>query len=464
MQPAAKPVHSDVSSLASSTVCGPQQWSPLLRFAFRVSFSYIVLYLSYFLIDHAEAPVPLVGAPYVEFWNIVAPWVGVRVLGLDSQDAARAGGGDVLAVYVLILIFVVLSVLSAGIWSLLDRTRSRYDTLHGWLRFAVRYSLFFVMIDYGTTKLFPLQFKPPKFWTLLSPYGEFAPSDILWEFMGVSQGYTIFTGAVEVLGALLLLSARTTTIGAIILCAALMNVVMLNLSYDIGVKLYSIHLLLLSTFLLTPELRSLMNLLVFRRATVPAFLPTPIFGRRWMRVAVFAISVAFIGSVLYKQVSNGWMYYGYAYVHPELPAVHGLFEVESFSRNGQEIPPLMTERTRWQRVSFDTSWSGKGPGYVHVRTMDESPNQWTRFRFNIESDRANSSITLIGRSAGKVVRHKFTYRFVDETHVLLDGNLERDTVVMRLRKVDTSKYVLTKRRFRWVQPNSLGRPTWARVY
>jgi hypothetical protein len=74
---------------------------------------------------------------------------------------------------------------------------------------------------------------------LVEPWGEFSPMGVLWSFMGFSTVYQIFTGIGEVLGSFLLVLRRTTTLGALLLCAVLSNVVLLNYTFDVTVKLYS---------------------------------------------------------------------------------------------------------------------------------------------------------------------------------------------------------------------------------
>jgi len=65
---------------------------------------------------------------------------------------------------------------------------------------------------------------------------------LLWTFMAASKGYQIFTGAAEVLGGILLLWKRTTTLGALTVFGVMANVMALNFFYDVPVKLLSTHL------------------------------------------------------------------------------------------------------------------------------------------------------------------------------------------------------------------------------
>ena len=122
--------------------------------------------------------------------------------------------------------------------------------LYAWVHTIVRFALAGIMMGYGWSKLFPQQFnggQVPVTW-LLRPLGSFSPHGLLWIYMGYSRPYAMFCGAGEVLGALLLCSRRTATLGALILIAILSNVVMVNFAYDVDVKTFSVNLLLMACF------------------------------------------------------------------------------------------------------------------------------------------------------------------------------------------------------------------------
>jgi hypothetical protein len=130
----------------------------------------------------------------------------------------------------------------------------RYETLHAWLLLYARVVLGWYMLDYGSWKVvFPGQMRDPTLSTLLVPFGDLSPIARLWLFMGTSQLYTFFTGVVEMLGGTLLFVPALTTIGALVCAAALINVLMLDLSYDVLVRHLSLLMLLMSGFLIAPE-------------------------------------------------------------------------------------------------------------------------------------------------------------------------------------------------------------------
>ena len=98
--------------------------------------------------------------------------------------------------------------------------------------------------------------------------------------MGHSAGYTIFTGVIEVLGGALLLFRRTTTLGALIVTGAMVQVAALNYAYDVPVKQYSAVLVLMALFIAAPDLRRVADVLVLNRATSPVDLGPDLKTRR----------------------------------------------------------------------------------------------------------------------------------------------------------------------------------------
>jgi hypothetical protein len=261
---------------------------------------------------------------------------------------------------------------------------------------------------------------------------------VLWQFMGASTAYIVFSGVMEVLGGALLLLRRTTTLGAMVCCAVLANIVALNFCYDVPVKLYSSHLLLMAVFLAAPDLRRLLNLLVWNRPTAPADLVVPRFQRRSLRIAAVVFQLVCIGNVLYGNLTGSWRRYQETYMHAPRQPLHGLYEVESFARNGDEAPPLTTDRTRWSRLIVD------GRSGFSVRMMDESP----KF-FGTDYDAARSTVTL-SDSGGANKLGAFSYSRPDPDHVLLSGSWSGGAVAIRLRRVDTAKLLLNGRGFHWI--------------
>ena len=129
------------------------------------------------------------------------------------------------------------------------------------------------MFSYGFAKVFPLQMPTVFLSRLLEPYGDFSPMGVIWYSIGAAPGYERFIGSAEVLGGLLLLVPWTGLLGALVTFGVTFGVFMVNMTYNVPVKLFAFHLVLMSIFLIAPDARRLINWFVLNRPVVPAAAP-----------------------------------------------------------------------------------------------------------------------------------------------------------------------------------------------
>jgi uncharacterized membrane protein YphA (DoxX/SURF4 family) len=440
-----------VNISADRTEFAPSQWNLAQRVVFRFVCAYFILYNlpspGHVSLLSVIPGTGFLSQAYERMWRALVPWVAVHVFHLSGPATvypAVNGSGDSTLDYIQNFCFLVFAGLAALVWSALDRKRKNYRRLHSWMRIWVRYVLAFTLFGYGFAKVFPLQFQPAGLSRLIEPFGEFSPMGVLWSFMGASMAYTIFSGAAEVTGGLLLLFRRTTTLGALVSAAVLLNVVMLNFCYDVPVKLYSLNLLLMAIFLAAPDLNRLAKVLVLNRPARPANIDPP-FKARWLRIAAIGLKILIVGYVLFTEVKGGLEGYRRYYVNVPRPPLYGLYEVESFTRNGQDVPPIITDATRWKRLIVQS------PASLSVRLMNDAPRP-----YSTEYDSSGNRVTLFA-ATDKDKRYVFDYSRPDPDHVVLQGTLANDSLSVKLRKIDTSKFLLVSRGFHWINERPFNR-------
>ena len=192
----------------------------------------------------------------------------------------------------------------------------------------------------------------PSLTRLLQPFGTLSPMGLLWNSMGSAPAYEIFTGCAEVAGGLLLIVPRTATLGALISLADMIQVFMLNMTYDVPAKLFAFHLILLSCFLLAPDVPRLVRFLFLNRATAPSTQVQLFRGVRANRIALAAqiIFGLWLIGVNFQQCRVYWNTQGGG---RPLPPLYGIWEVKQMSIDEQPRPPLLTDSTRWRRAIFD---------------------------------------------------------------------------------------------------------------
>jgi len=422
---------------ASRPLSAPQaEWSLATRIFFRLACAYWVLYslpstgrISFFgVIPGSQA--------YNNVWQTVVQWVAIHAFHLSGPVTVYrfTGSGDTTLDYIQNLCFLVLAFAAALVWSIIDRRRTNYQTLHGWLRLLVRYTLAITLFSYGFSKVFPMQFPFPGLSRMIEPFGDFSPMGVLWQFMGSSPAYTIFAGVMETVGAVLLLFRRTTTLGALVSAGVLLNVVVLNFCYDVPVKLYSLNLLLMAVFLMAPDLGKLTGLLVLNRPAAPMTTFGPVFEKRWMRNGAVCIKIFFIGFFPLQNAVRIYWSYRDAVLSPVRPPIYGLYQVERFTENGKDVPPLLTDTGRWKMVLAQNAT------LLQIRMMDDSARAFASVYRPAEN-------TVVLTGGDKTV---FTYSRPDAEHLTMSGSMGGVPLVVNLRRKDPSEFLLVNRGFHWI--------------
>lgn len=411
-------------------------WGPVKRFLFRYVFAYFFLLIFPFPLNVIPGVQALM-QPYQGFWDAMVPSIGARMFDVQITDVTPNGSGDRTYDYVLVFCYAVLALIAAVCWTILDRRRRNYERLYQWLRIYVCFFLAVTMLSYGGYKTIKSQFSNPSLHRLLQPVGEMSPMGLLWTFMGASDSYTIFTGVGEMLGGLLLAFRRTRLLGALVCIGILSNVVMLNLSYDVPVKIFSSHLLAMAVFLTLPDLRRLANLFLFNRTAEPAEM-RPLFAKPWLHRGSMVFRALFIlgfaGLALYQSWSARRQY-GDAAPRPPL---YGIWNVEEFALDGEVRPPLLTDKERWRRVVFSRV------GQMSIYGM-ESPRQG----FALQLDPMRRTL-LINRMGNPNVKSVLAYQRPEPGVLTVEGTFEGKQVRARLRRMDEKSFELVNRGFHWI--------------
>lgn len=410
-------------------------WSLPRKFLFRFAFAYWLLYNFPFPLTELPFAQPLLRL-YDDGWHVIVVWIGRVVFG-QSITFRPAGSGDTTWNYVQLFCFLLLALLVTMVWSLGDRKRANYAKLWQWLYVYVRFALAAAMISYGAVKVIKAQFPDLTLDALAQPLGESTPMGLLWKFMGASWLFNVFTGAAEMLGGLLLTLRRTTLLGALVSVAVLSNVVVLNLSYDVPVKLYSMHLLAMAAWLVLPDARRLVNVFWFHRpveaATSSPLLATA--GRNWAaNIVASLLVIAFTGWSLLEAYQDRQEIHAPAARSP----LHGLWSVEELEIDGQLRPPLLTDEDRWRRLVFDR------PDLLVIQFTSDA-----RARYQLELNTEEQLLSLTKRSDPNW-RAALRYERNDNDHLSLTGTFGKQQIRARLRRLDAAQFPLTRRGFRWI--------------
>lgn len=383
----------------------------------------------------------------------IGPWLGAHLFGMTRLTGGGPGAGDGPAEWLRTFWFAGAALIVAGVWTALRPHSRNPQRGREWFRVFLRYPLAFTMIEYGVMKFARTQFGVLPLHQQMTPLGGFSPSALMWAFMSYSYPYRVFTGMAEVLGGTLLLWRRTTTLGALIVFGVMSNVLAMNLSYDVSVKLLAGHLVLMSVILIAPDAARLIRVLALNRATAPVLLPPLVSDprrSRWLGYVAAAYVAYAVGTVVWDTVSLG------ARAHSGQPALlTGIYDVESISRNGVAIGGA-SDPSRWNRVAIEST------GFMTIQFPDDRTES-----FLTAADSVNHRLTVIRSSDPRDPRFDYrnyyipftktvidavaatdTGRFVlsmeqpDRAHVRLSGRLREDSIDVVLRRFDESRRLL----------------------
>jgi len=333
------------------------------------------------------------------------------------------------------------------------RDHLAYPRLHEWLRVYLRSYLAYMMFVYGFGKVIKLQFPYPDTNGLLVTYGESSPMRLLWTFMGASESYTVFAGAGEVLGGLLLCMRRTTLLGSLVTFAVMVHVVVLNFSYDVPVKLFSTLLVLMSIFLMAPDLPWMGRVFFLgqRVVTRPILALTRWRWLNWALVIVrTAVLIVFVALTIHGNLK---MRREVGDLAPK-PPLFGLWEVDEFALEGVIRPPLTTDTNRWQHVIF-TAKSFRGPMCI------VTPMKGPQVMYAVAVDTEAKTITLssfVPTSAAPASKYLLKYHDHEDGVIVVEGEvgvpaggkIETRQVRASLRHMPEDGFLLKSRGFHWI--------------
>lgn len=431
MQTATPFVASPLSSAYQS------EWPLWRKLLFRFTFIYVVLYMSP---AQWVAEVPLISylaGWYAEGESWVVNLANKHLFHVKDQLVPLNGSGDTSYGYAQLCLFALLAVIGMVIWTLMDR-RKNYDRLAYWFLVAVRYYVAMVAFLYGIIKLFGLQMVFPSISQLATPLGDLLPMRFSWLFIGYSDSYQFFSGAAETLVGLLLLWRRTATLGAFVGASVFMNVMVLNLCYDIPVKLFSIHIFAFCNLLLLADAPRLLDFFVFNRPTHPktAYELTD----RRARIGRLVLKTVFIGMFaiwpFYNNLQNESLP-NEATKTPKLKA--GFYEITDFQAN-----PTLPDSLRWQNVVFEEGTFGS------IATTDTLFRQRYRrgyFGYTLDSTGRNLGIKKFASDSLPL----FTFQVTrpDTNRLVLAGIYRGDSLRVALRHTNRH-FQLAERQFHWL--------------
>ena len=284
-----------LTTVPTATNPQPQRWSLATRIAFRFAVCYFPLYALCCGNATFWKTFPRIGDRLeLLFWypfKHLAHPIGLRVFHLTGTAARLHMGvsNDQALTWISVGAMLCLALVATLVWSLIDRSPS-YPRLFLWFRLTLRICIASSMVIYGMLKLFPNQMGPPSLAVLNEPLGNTSPMTLLWTLVGLHPLYESIAGATELLCGVLVLFRRTALLGALLTAFVMSNVALYNFFFDVPVKLFATHLLLMAVVFIVPDAPALFHFFWRHTAFTPLAGNSPFTTQKARRIETFALA------------------------------------------------------------------------------------------------------------------------------------------------------------------------------
>ena len=426
----------------------PIAWPLWQRVLFRFFFIYLLLQVAPWNWFRAVPGVPWLLRPYGRLVNWAVHASNARFFHVRDTLVPVNGSGDTSWAWTQVFLYLSLAAIGCIVWSVLDRKRMHYARLAFWLRMIVRYYIAAAALSYGIIKLFLLQMTFPTLSQLATPLGDLLPMRFSWLFIGYSAPYQFFSGAMETTAGLLLLYRRTVTAGLFAATGAFLNVVMINLSYDVPVKIYASHLLLACLFLLALDAPRLVRLLVLNQPVPATSAYDPKFTVGWQRWGAAGVKLFLMFQFLIFPVQTGWQRYK-AQNSPAAPGAFraGFYDVRRYVVDHDTIAVSSADTLRWRDVIIDNAGTGS------INTADQV--FWQRYRrgyFRYKTNPATQTATVWKTSTvprDSTFLFTMRYEIPDSNTIRFHTVIRGDSLHVEMVRVPRH-FQLAERQFHWL--------------
>jgi hypothetical protein len=229
------------------------------------------------------------------------------------------------------ILLCLLLAIACIVIALLDLFKIKSYKVIPLFRFLAAYYIAFILLKYGVDKIVKRQFYLPEPNILYANFGSLTRDTLFWSTFGTSRSYSLITGGMEVVTAILILVKRTRIAGLFLSVLILANILLINFSFDISVKTFAAFLLLVSVCMVYPYLKSCYAFFIQRKQAQLLSLQLPV-TRLSNRINIL-LSAVLVCYVLYPYIRAG----NFNDDKAERPFLHGAYGVTRFIIAGDTL-------------------------------------------------------------------------------------------------------------------------------
>jgi len=380
--------------------------------------------------------IPFIG-DFIDYYNqainFLSHWCGKTIIQLETlKEIEITGSGDTTFDYVKIVTTFLIALFFSVVFFAFTIKNGKIKNFEKVVFTYARYYLALNLLSYGFVKFYDGQFMFPSIDRLEQKIGDASPMGLLWTFMGYSKLYTVFSGICEVTGGILLFFRRTTVLGGLISFIVMVNIAVLNFSYDVPVKLFSIHLALISILVISPNIINLFQLFFLNKTTTLnvdqlQFQNKKLKNGRVVLKTLIILIFPTLGIIENLSFNR----------NTQTHNLSGAYFTEEFIKNNDTISPIESDPTRWNKLLITD--------YYAKLIFDNNK----RVYYEPKIDTILKTITLSSYSDTSI-SYSFQYDAINEKKIMLFGKFKSDSISATFKIKRPNEYELVKRNFHWI--------------
>jgi hypothetical protein len=362
----------------------------------------------------------------------------------DKLTIDGGGSGDTSYAWAYFYTTLLLAVLGSLIWTVLERKSRNYEKLEWILKNILRYYIIIIAFLYGTIKLFAQQMPEPGLSQLATPLGDFLPMRLSWMFFGYSSPYQIFSGVMEMMVAILLLYRRTIPTGLLLGFAVFLNVFILNLCFDIPVKLFSMHLVIYCLYLIVSDGQHFVNFFWKNKPTGKLTSYDWVITKKYVRIGRVIFKLVIVSLGVLSLVQSWFWEKQQNEIKAQQPIEVGIYSIRNFRKNNVVQTISTDNNLLWKEFIFEND--GKGS----LNTGDTLFLQKYGRGYFMYSVKPKKNIIVFNALNDKdKVLFELNYKKTSNKNLQLWGKVKQDSVFIELQKTD-KKFPLMEKQFHWI--------------
>ncbi|MFT5513114.1 MAG: hypothetical protein ACI8SE_001514 [Bacteroidia bacterium] len=308
---------------------------------------------------------------------------------------------DSKSMYLLVLLLACLSFISTSVAHIF-KLKVSAKTVY-WLRTIIKYYIAYQLLHYGFNKMFKWQFFLPEPNVVYAQLGTISKDLLYWSAIGSSYWYTVIAGCLEVVAGFLLFFRKTQKAGLMLALVLFSNIVLVNFTFNISVKLFSLFLLF-ATFILFSQYLNQFLAFLFNRQVRPINNYQPDFKTT---STLYSITKSIV--VLLLVLDSLWLYGKTSNWNDDIqsrPLLHGAYETSLNQINDwaavyvNRKGYLISENQAGLKVDFQLAYDTTN----HFLSLDR-PGQ----SLILQYDDSNQKVVLTDSEGDSIVLKKLPY-------------------------------------------------------